>query len=248
MPMCALCHKSKELMNSHIIPEFMYTHLYDEKHRFSVLTTASSGRNRIEQSGLREKLLCGPCELKFSKLEDYASLVFKKDVPGVAIRSEGSVVSVTGIDYKKFKLFLLSILWRASVSTKKFFENVDLGPHQGQLQKMLIEERPGDYDEYACFIWRLHNGPDEAAGLMMQPTKGRAYGIPIYNFILLGFRITFFVSSKKLDKKKVSMSYKKTGDFYFRLCQRTNYQACMHSYRIARALEKKNRNNAIIES
>jgi hypothetical protein len=215
MPICALCHQSKELMNSHIIPEFMYAHLYDEKHRFSVLTTASSGRDRTEQSGLREKLLCGPCELKFSRLEGYASLVFKEDVPGVAMRSEGSVVSVTGVDYKKFKLFLLSILWRASVSTHKFFENVELGPHQEKLQKMLIEERPGNHDEYACFIWRLHNSPDKAPGLMMQPTKGRAYGIPIYNFILLGFRITFFVSSKKLDKKQSQYVLQEDGRLIF---------------------------------
>jgi hypothetical protein len=204
-------------MNSHIIPEFMYTHLYDEKHRFSVLTTASSGRDRTEQSGLRQKMLCGPCELKFSKLEGYASLVFKEDVPGIAIRSEGSAVYVTGVDYKKFKLFLLSILWRASVSTHKFFENVELGPHQEQLQKMLIEERPGDYDEYACFIWGLHNSSDEAAGLMMQPTKGRAYGIPIYNFILLGFRITFFVSSKKLDKKQSQYVLQEDGRLIFQV-------------------------------
>lgn len=36
---CKLCLKEKELMFSHIIPEFFYEPMYDEKHRFMQIST-----------------------------------------------------------------------------------------------------------------------------------------------------------------------------------------------------------------
>ena len=31
MPICRLCHKDRTLRKSHIVPEFLYSHLYNEK-------------------------------------------------------------------------------------------------------------------------------------------------------------------------------------------------------------------------
>src|SRR3546814_3673721 len=90
--------------------------MYDEKHRYNVLSLAPERRVRIEQKGVREQLLCRDCEQKFSKLERYASLVLQGGAPGMDGQRNGSIVSVTGIDYAQFKLFLLSLLWRAGVA------------------------------------------------------------------------------------------------------------------------------------
>lgn len=103
---CALCLRDNELQQSHIIPEFLYGAMYDDKHRFNVLTILPGEKDRIAQKGLREQLLCRGCELAISRLERYASLVIKGGALGVDGNRQGDVVSVTGIDYAKFNSFL----------------------------------------------------------------------------------------------------------------------------------------------
>src|SRR5205809_2236864 len=83
---CALCRQERPLRKSHVIPEFMFKPLYDEKHRFWSVTNVLSKQNRLFQKGLREKLLCDACEQRLSEHESYASAVFfgnavKKPMP-----------------------------------------------------------------------------------------------------------------------------------------------------------------------
>ena len=75
MDTCRLCLKKKVLKNSHIIPEFIYSPLYDEKHRFHVLSNMNVSGPAKLQKGIREYLLCGECEGKLSKYERYMSLI-----------------------------------------------------------------------------------------------------------------------------------------------------------------------------
>ncbi|MEI8342021.1 MAG: hypothetical protein WCH43_10875 [Verrucomicrobiota bacterium] len=54
---CRLCGLVKELQFSHIVPEWFYTRLYDDKGRIHVLSTDESSRHKQIQKGLREYLL-----------------------------------------------------------------------------------------------------------------------------------------------------------------------------------------------
>ena len=51
---CALCHEERDIRNSHIIPEFLYEPLYDEKHRLQLLSIIPSQGNSFKQKGLKE--------------------------------------------------------------------------------------------------------------------------------------------------------------------------------------------------
>ena len=73
---CALCREDRPLRKSHVIPEFMFRPLYDEKHRFWGVSNIPTKRNRIFQKGPREKLLCERCEQRLSHHGSYASEVF----------------------------------------------------------------------------------------------------------------------------------------------------------------------------
>jgi hypothetical protein len=73
---CALCQQDRELCASHIIPEFFYKPVYDEKHRFYTFSTDPADEvEGPEQKGLREHLLCKDCEGKLSAWEGYARKV-----------------------------------------------------------------------------------------------------------------------------------------------------------------------------
>lgn len=138
---CALCLEERPLRESHIIPEFVYESIYDDKHRFHTLGVDQ--RAAYEQKGLREPLLCQRCETKVSVWEGYARSVFSGSAP-VRFEHQGALTWLCDLDYKPFKLFLMSILWRAGVARGPFWTRVRLGPHAETLRRMLWEERPGE--------------------------------------------------------------------------------------------------------
>jgi len=58
---CPLCQKEKPLVQSHVIPEFLYRPLYDEKHRAIEAKLVPKGFNYL-QKAYREPLPCSECE------------------------------------------------------------------------------------------------------------------------------------------------------------------------------------------
>jgi len=193
---CRLCKKDKPLKNSHIIPEFIYGSLYDEKHRFHVLSTLKTTKNAKLQKGIREKLLCGDCEEKLSVYERYVSLIFSGAIPAQASRN-GKLVTLEGLEYDKFKLFALSVLWRAGVSTLPFFEQVSLGPHEEKLREMIRSESAGELGDYP-FIMALVTHEDVVqTDLIVQPSWSRLEGHYSYRFVYGGIAWLYLVSSHK---------------------------------------------------
>ena len=145
---CRLCLKEAELRNSHILPEFLYGNLYDEKHRTLLI---SRGDEKVIQKGLREKLLCQSCETKLSKYEQYAKEIID-EIPNFAKDDNLGLIYSDGVDYVKLKLFQLSILWRASISSHVAFSQVNLGSHENIIRTMLDTGNPGNVIDYGCLM------------------------------------------------------------------------------------------------
>ena len=139
---CRLCLRERPLCDSHIIPEFLYRPAYDEKRRLEVLRKVKAP-TRIIQKGFREKLLCEECEALFAKeYEGYFAQLWYMDSPLPRL-VETRFIQLSGIDYARFKLFHLSILWRSSVSSLGPFSQVQLGPYEEPIRKMLLDRNPG---------------------------------------------------------------------------------------------------------
>ena len=146
---CRLCDKEDHLRKSHILPEFYYKPIYDEKHRFFELSTDIKHKTKFLQKGVREKLLCDKCEQQFSKYENYASKMFNSSTK--AIKS-GDEIIANNIDYNLFKLHHLSVLWRISISSLKIFNNINLPEIEIELKDMLIKQNPKNYNDYGCTL------------------------------------------------------------------------------------------------
>lgn len=192
---CALCLQEKELRKSHIIPEFFYKPLYDQKHRLNVFVLNEDQKRYFKQKGLSEFLLCAECEERLSKYERYASQIFYGGT-GFYI-TNGNPIKIEGIDYKKFKLFQLSLLFRASVSNLVFFENIDLGPHEEKIRDMIINENPGGKSDYPCIILiPLMKGKAMPHDIIHLPEAlGKFEGHRQYRFIFGGCFWIYLVSS-----------------------------------------------------
>ena len=207
---CKLCKKEKDLRQSHIIPEFMYTSLYDEKHRFHEISTDKNKKNRLPQKGVRERLLCNDCEQQLSKHETYASLVFNGGY-SLKIRNEGRLIHLEGLEYSKFKLFALSILWRAGVSNLDVFSQIKLGPHEEILRKMVLNNDPGADDIYPFILSPIVHEKSVQEALIVKPTWTRLGNHYAYRFVFGGIAWVFVVSSHQAPKEVIGASISKEG-------------------------------------
>jgi len=195
MSTCKLCDSKTELCDSHVIPEFFYKPAYDEIHRGSVLQLQPNKKFFI-QKGYREKLLCKDCEGTFSKYEDYLARKWyqEKVIPRYI---DDKIVTIENLDYRTFKLFHLSILFRASVSTRTEFEHIDLGPHEKRIKKLILNNDPGSKYQYTFFgIVQTHKGK-LLDGIIMQPLPSKLDAHRVYIFLFGGVQWHYIVSSHK---------------------------------------------------
>ncbi len=207
---CKLCHTENELKNSHVIPEFLYKSMYDEKHRFFEVSDSENINSVILQKGIRERLLCGECEQLFSKNERYASLLLNGGFELIAI-PEPPVIHFKNIDYEKFKLFALSILWRAGVARHKAFRAVQLGRHENKLRELLLSNQPGRVEEYPFVLMPVMHEGDVMESLIVSPEKTRVGEHNAYLFIFGGIAWAYLVTSHCPPKVILNASINQSG-------------------------------------
>jgi len=202
---CKLCHQDKLLIKeSHIIPEFMYKPLYNEHHKIHLFEYPKVSPPKLISKGYYEKnILCQECDnVIIGKLETYASKVLQsgkneKNKPLTAWNYKTHqgmrVAHIEGIDYTKFKLFLLSILWRASISKHRYFEGIFLGDHEEIIRKAILTNDPLDEDLYQVCIIACNEDVLMTRELILNPkqTKGDE---PYISFYITGAFYLFSIS------------------------------------------------------
>jgi len=193
---CKLCLEDKKLVKSHIIPEFFYKSIYSNSHsrKISVLSTDKIPTEFLNlQKGIREKILCNDCEQIISPWEKYArELIYGSSL--LKVHSDSNLIQIEGVDYKKLKLFGISLIWRASVSRKSFFEDVKLGCHEEVIRNMLLMAEPGYEYQYAIVLWAIKMKNSPIKDLVMQPDKLFDEGFTYFRFILGSFMWLFIIS------------------------------------------------------
>ncbi|MGH7850442.1 MAG: hypothetical protein ACREOP_09100, partial [Thermodesulfobacteriota bacterium] len=174
---CKLCLEDKQLAReSHIIPQLMYRQLLLDDGFFYKLNSEnlkkfSDGKTikGFINGEYDSDILCLDCEnmILCNRYEDYAAKVYDlistdlESYDGIEIENITNVNGVHGkrlknIDYSRFKLFLLSILWRASISSRGFFDQVSVGiKHHEIIRNMIYNCDPKDIQDYPCFICDL---------------------------------------------------------------------------------------------
>ena len=147
---CRLCGSDdRPLRNSHIVPEFLYRPLYNDKgHMLAIRRPNGTRRARgLLQKGVRQHLFCEPCEQHFN--EHFEKPFLRQWTPSpLPDPWDVDGVQALTVDYAPFKLFHLSVLFRAAVSSLAAYADVDIGPHEPVLRQRLLERNPGARLEY----------------------------------------------------------------------------------------------------
>lgn len=210
---CALCLKSKKLLDSHIIPEFCYKLMYDSLHRATELTIEPFKKEFV-QKGWRENLLCEDCEGVINKYETYFSNTWyqQKKLPD---KIEHDTIILHDLDYANFKLFHLSVLWRASISTIDQFKNINIiQRHQERLRQMILSSTPGSEDRYSFFAVVLTDKDNNVFHeAIMTPVNSKYAGHRVYVFIFAGCCWYYFVSNHSMAEH-LYYCFSKSGDLF----------------------------------
>ncbi|WP_147418483.1 hypothetical protein [Tenacibaculum lutimaris] len=120
----------------------------------------------------------------------------------------------SNVDYKKIKLFLLSILWRSHITDRPKFNSVNLGPHTDRIKEMLWNNEPGEELEYPITTTSFIRADYHYKDLILEPRRMRTKsGINSYIFSIGSFQFHFYVNSRdhKLPDFVNEMTLKKNN-------------------------------------
>ncbi len=198
MSICKLCHQQRELRNSHIVPEFLYAELYNEKNQLMGVNGRGKKGWRPLQKGVREPLFCEACEQHFNEYCEKpfrANWVASSPLPNPWLVREPYWITT---DYSSFKLFHLSVLFRAGVSTLPTFSEVSLGPHQERLRQMILRRDPGEFWQYPVFgLVLVEPKTQRIFQTVTRCQRGRLLGLRCYYIAYGGVQWWFCVSSQR---------------------------------------------------
>lgn len=212
---CHLCKKKKNLIKkSHIISEFLHKDLYDDNHKLIAfepveLLKTNPIISRPSSGSYEGGLLCKDCDnLVIGKYETYTSklligkLVEKEQIKCNLRKSRDgiNILKLSGLNYSFLKLFLLSLLWRAHISSRDEYRDVKLGPYADKIRKALLYENPGADNEIIITITKL----DPTAGFSTfigQPIRHKVEQTTQYSIIINGYIVVYYLKENSLSKK-----------------------------------------------
>ena len=157
-------------------------------------------------------ILCKECEGLFQNPDDYAAKILIHGKANLEpIYSKGQEVGhlLKDYDYKLLKLFFISVLWRAHVSTEVFYRKVSLGPYAGQALRMIKSEDPGDPTEFSVMLARFRD--HYASKVILDPHPERWWGVKAYRFYMGGF-ILHIKTDKQRFPQPISQTIMRPGE------------------------------------
>lgn len=210
MARCKLCQEDTKLIKkSHIFPDFLYRDFYDDQHRLRKFNLAEmtkiNPRFSKPPTGIYEGgLLCHKCDgSRIGALETYVSLLLKGNKPlkiKVIKNVHGiNIFKVNGIDSKVLKLFLLSILYRASISSHSEFKDVNLGPYEEKLRTALLNENLGNIRIQVSILKFARNS--NFTRFIAQPIRSKIGHTTVYSVVINGYMIIYFLSESDMSKR-----------------------------------------------
>lgn len=194
---CALCLGTDcALRESHIIPSFLVNMARDGEGGKIMALTGEPFRYKFVGDYCYERLLCDTCEGLLEREYETPFKAFWYESGGCPTPGgDNELKWVEGIDYARFKLFHLSILWRASVSRRPEFNAVRLGPHEETIRRMVYTADPGPAGRYPLLGEISSLDGESVHAALMPPQPSRWDARTVYTALYAGCIWRIMVSS-----------------------------------------------------
>lgn len=212
---CPLCGVKKELIQSHIVPEGFYKPLYDGKHR-AIHADKKTLDTKWIQKGIREHLLCSDCDNGILGPWDKYAIELWTGAGGMPDTLPGGQIILTGVDYERFKLFHLSVLWRTAACSKTQWGKIDLGPHFERIRQIILSGKAPDENEYP--LWGMALLDDRAGNevckeMVFYAGHDHRWGLRIYVTVFGGVAWHYVVASHA-DSRIPHEVFSRAGKLY----------------------------------
>jgi hypothetical protein len=208
---CKLCQEEKKLIKAHIIPKFIYKRLGlyspDEKgqgrvHKAIYNKTSIKYNPKGYPDGLYDKnILCEDCDNYINEqFETYGKKILFPETPipiseisfHTEVDEQGTKIGIfSGIKYTEFKLFIISIFWRASISSLVHGIKLTDGEEE-QIRLMLVNKDGKEDDYFGTIIFQL-DVSDEYSQIMTGFKSDKNGDFISYSFIAGKFVFRFYL-------------------------------------------------------
>ncbi|MBN1931713.1 MAG: hypothetical protein JW786_08920 [Desulfobacterales bacterium] len=225
---CPLCAKevSEFHKRSHLLPEWMYTECYDQKHKLLEVSRADQKLAK-KQKGFYGSFMCSECERETQKFDHYASLILTTRSPNSpeyrAVRKECFSEYHRGarhdfsrwenLDFKKFQQFVFAIILRThfagkmdgvlSLSTKHLNAILNIYRDNSRIDDysypILLTEYPSD---------------DKLRSHIVMPFINKKGGHHTVDFAGAGYLFQVYVSSHSKPRFAESLRLKADGSVF----------------------------------
>ncbi len=205
---CRYCGLKKTLVDSHIIPKCFYKPLILSKRGLKKFSSKEGDYPKRAPIGIYDStILCQDCEKIFQHFDNYGCkiLLHSKSQRKIEKDEFNNIIgySILNIDYVKLKLFFMSILWRADISSREEFKKVKLGNHFAPLNRFIKTNNPGSYNDFSVILFEqifLKDLP-----VMMIPDRVRfKNGLNFYELSLERFNFLIKADKRKIPDNLVS--------------------------------------------
>jgi hypothetical protein len=195
---CRYCGTEKKLVKAHIIPEGFFRRLRDGQDPPRLLTNKLGVYPKKAPIGeYDDGIICGDCEAQFGEWDGYAQELLAEEPKGsslIVIDGEVAAYQVQNYEYDLLKLFFVSLIWRASVSTRPFYARIQLGPFEVYAKNLIECRDPGSEDEFSVTLAKFDH---PLGGVIYDPFRQKYDGVN-YCTIYLGS----YVAYVKTDRRK----------------------------------------------
>ena len=206
-----LCENTADLCNSHALPDALFRPMLQQGNG-SAIVTSDDLTTPISRSSdtWSTPQLCADCEKLLNEECDSYGLAIFKGKKGRAARTPAGV-SLQDVDAGKLRMFLLSVLWRMSVSTHSSYLNAQV-PHvlREELRATLLARGQYTASRLQVSLQRLHDST-EVGGItsehfrevVMSPFIRKADKFYAVCFLIHGFLVQVYIPSLPVKFRRI---------------------------------------------
>jgi hypothetical protein len=198
---CKFCGNERELVKAHIIPAGFFRRLRQGQGSLELVTNRAGEYHKKTWTGVYDKtIVCDDCEHIWEEWDDYAQkLLAGEPLNGQALYHGSQKIGyvVKDFEYKKLKLFFISMIWRASVSSHPFFAKVSLGEFEEIAKKHIANGDPGHSEDFSVTLAKFDH---PLAKSTLDPHEDKYSDVNYYRFYLASY-----IAYIKVDYKPTPM-------------------------------------------
>lgn len=193
---CKFCGIESALIKAHIIPAGFFRRIQLGKEALEVITNTAGEYTKRSQLGEYDRIVCCKCEAIWQEWDNYAQELLAEEPLNGTARYRGNrkiCYVVDNYEYKKLKLFFISLVWRASVSSRKFFARVSLCQFEDKAKQHIVNNDPGGSEDFSVVLSKFDHPLSKA---ILDPYMYDNSGVNYVRFYLASYMADIKVDNK----------------------------------------------------